>query len=248
MHTFVALCLQHIIPHTRPEGFKKNTRTADVESSILGIKRNLAHPIDLLPRSRTYHLTTIQSKPILPTSGTTSTSSMSTFHPTKRDLLLVLSCFLILGLFLQFDFSLRFDYSHLRNGAGRTYDDGPWQSEKAANNAKHAKFLEDVTTGAKASEGRIIAGMTEAKVKWGEEGAVRTEVLGHAPGKLIILIVRVDLIYRMDNIRSGVSVQWNLVHRHGRTLEHPLVTVDDFDGEGNLERRGFDQGTVSCFV
>lgn len=109
---------------------------------------------------------------------------MSTFHPTKRDLLLVLTCFLVLGLFLQFDFSLRFDYSHLRNGASnRSYGEiPPWQAEKEAASAKHGKFLEDVAAGVKASEGRIVAGMTEAKVKWGEEGALRTQVLGHAPG------------------------------------------------------------------
>jgi len=103
---------------------------------------------------------------------------MSPFHPTKRDLLLVLSCFLVLGLFLQFDFSLRFDYS--QNGRTK-HGSAAWEQDRQAS-GKHDKFLEDVKAGAKASEGRIVAGMTESKVRWGDEGAVRTAVLGHAPG------------------------------------------------------------------
>ena len=104
---------------------------------------------------------------------------MSAFHPTKRDLLLVLSVFFVLGLFLQFDFSLRFDYS--QNGRAK-HGSAAWEAEREAG-GKHGKFLEDVKAGVKASEGRIVAGMTEAKVKWGEEGAIRTEVLAHAPGE-----------------------------------------------------------------
>jgi hypothetical protein len=103
---------------------------------------------------------------------------MSPFHPTKRDILLVLSCFFVLGLFLQFDFSLRFDYS--QNGRTK-HGSAEWEKDRETS-GKHGKFLEDVKAGVKASEGRVVAGMTESKVKWGDEGAVRTEVLGHAPG------------------------------------------------------------------
>jgi len=104
---------------------------------------------------------------------------MSAFHPTKRDLLLILSVFFVLGLFLQFDFSLRFDYSQ---NARAQHGSAAWESEREAG-GKHGKFLEDVKAGVKASEGRIVAGMTEAKIKWGEEGAIRTDVLAHAPGE-----------------------------------------------------------------
>jgi len=37
----------------------------------------------------------------------------------------------------------------------------------------------------KGQGGRVMAGMSEAKLSWGEEGAVRTEVLAHAPGMLL---------------------------------------------------------------
>lgn len=100
-------------------------------------------------------------------------------------MLLVLSCFLVLGLFLQFDFSLRFDYS--QNGRTK-HGSAAWEQDREAS-GKHGKFLEDVKAGAKASEGRIVAGMTESKVRWGEEGAVRTEVLGHAPGTSHVPVV-----------------------------------------------------------
>jgi hypothetical protein len=101
---------------------------------------------------------------------------MSPFHPTKRDLLLVLSCFLVLGLLLQFDFSLRFDYIRGRN---------EWEESRPIRNGNGAhkdKWMEEVESGAKSSSGRVVAPMGESKLRWGEAGPVRTQVLGHAPG------------------------------------------------------------------
>jgi hypothetical protein len=107
---------------------------------------------------------------------------MSTFHPTKRDILLVLTCFLLLGLFLQFDFSLRFAYSSRPRNT-----DSSSSSSSLFRGKGGDRFLDHVNAGIGSemegvSGGRIMAGMSEAKMSWGEEGAVRTEVLAHAPG------------------------------------------------------------------
>ena len=99
----------------------------------------------------------------------------STFHPTKRDLVLILSVFFIFGLLLQFDFQSRVEYFRSRSGSVA------WDTARTAG-GKHGKLIGDVKSGAKASEGSHVAGMTEAKVKWGDEGAPRTDVLSHAPG------------------------------------------------------------------
>jgi hypothetical protein len=135
---------------------------------------------------------------------------MSPFHPTKRDLLLVFSSFLILALLLQFDFSLRLGYGQ---PSGRSYRD---VADRACT-ARQDKFLEDVVNGAKSTEGRLIPGMTESKVRWGEEGAVRTEVLAHAPGMSLLSLYQAppSLTRRMDHLRPAVPVQRDLVHRDG---------------------------------
>ncbi len=40
----------------------------------------------------------------------------------------------------------------------------------------------DVETGVRYAGGKVEV-MGNAKVRWGEEGAIRTEVLAHAPGR-----------------------------------------------------------------
>jgi hypothetical protein len=115
---------------------------------------------------------------------------MSALHPTKRDILLILSCFLLLGLFLQFDFSLRFTYS----SGPRGEVDEKWENDVMSgsriggkgNGKGGDRYLSNVEAGVAMGQGGGVAGMAEAKVKWGEEGATRTEVLAHAPGMLSI--------------------------------------------------------------
>ncbi|WVQ97454.1 hypothetical protein IAU59_004567 [Kwoniella sp. CBS 9459] len=110
-------------------------------------------------------------------------------HPTRREIILVLILTTLLGLFLQFDLSLRFTDSRGSDSllgfkvgfGGRTEDE--WDDERRLTGGRgEDRWLEDVETGVKYSKTAKIASMAEAKVKWGEEGATRTEVLGHAPG------------------------------------------------------------------
>ena len=108
---------------------------------------------------------------------------MSAFHPTRRDLLLIVSCFLVVGLFLQFDFTRQSD--HVR---GRTE---AWDKEGVDGKSGKNGWLDDIATGMRAGEGRIMAGMGDAKVKWGDEGPLRTEVLGHAPGEFLGVLVEI---------------------------------------------------------
>lgn len=110
---------------------------------------------------------------------------MSPFHPTKRDLLIVLSVTTLLGVLLQFDTfrstdsggsipSLSTIGSH--KGGGGSWDD----RERVAGGDS---WLESVETGARYAAMEKIAGMGQNKVKWGEGGAMETEVLAHAPGE-----------------------------------------------------------------
>lgn len=120
--------------------------------------------------------------------------NMASFHPTKRDFLIVLTITLLFGLFLQFDLSLRFTDSSgsdsllgVKLGFGGRRDD--WEDERASRpyantGGRGDRWLMDVETGVKYA-GERAASMGEAKVRWGEEGAHRTEVLAHAPGESI---------------------------------------------------------------
>ncbi|OCF34056.1 hypothetical protein I316_04403 [Kwoniella heveanensis BCC8398] len=110
-------------------------------------------------------------------------------HPTRREIILVLILTTILGLFLQFDLSLRFTDSKgsdsllgFKVGFGGRRED-EWDDERRLTGGRgEDRWLEDVETGVRYSKTAKIASMAEAKVKWGDEGATRTEVLGHAPG------------------------------------------------------------------
>ncbi|WVQ70868.1 hypothetical protein IAR50_000393 [Cryptococcus sp. DSM 104548] len=97
---------------------------------------------------------------------------MAPFHPTRRELILLLTLTLLFGLLLHLDLPLR-----LTDSAGYTgySDDG----RKAHGGGE--RWLEDIETGVEYSKAAKIAGMAEAKVKWGDAGA-HTEVLAHAPG------------------------------------------------------------------
>jgi hypothetical protein len=107
-------------------------------------------------------------------------------HPTRREILLVLILTVILGLFLQFDLSVRFtdspksDYlPSLSYGYGR--GSGGDQSRPDG----HGAWLEDEEDDIKVQKGKEMTTMSDAKLRWGQEGPVRTEVMAHAPGMLL---------------------------------------------------------------
>lgn len=123
-------------------------------------------------------------------------SAMSSFHPTRREIILVLVLTTLLGLFLQFDLSLRFTDSKgsdslfgFKVGFGNRNrdDDYAWDDDRRLGSSGRVsgsdRWLEDVEAGVKHSKTAKIAGMAEAKLRWGEDGAPRTEVLAHAPGE-----------------------------------------------------------------
>ncbi|KAL7422448.1 hypothetical protein Q5752_003096 [Cryptotrichosporon argae] len=110
---------------------------------------------------------------------------MSSFHPTRRDCLLVLTLTALFGLFLQLDRSvvdaaradsllgLGLGFGGAGAGSRQTYDQ---LRDKGADD-----WLDDVEVGAKHASAATHA-MADAKAHWGDEGALRTEVLAHAPG------------------------------------------------------------------
>ncbi|WRT64161.1 uncharacterized protein IL334_001090 [Kwoniella shivajii] len=113
---------------------------------------------------------------------------MASFHPTRREIVLVLVLTTLLGLLLQFDLSLKFTDTKgtdsllgFKVGFGNRQD---WETDvrsgRIGNGGSDDRWLEDIERGAKAAK---IAGMSEAKIKWDEEGgSTMTQVLGHAPG------------------------------------------------------------------
>jgi hypothetical protein len=118
---------------------------------------------------------------------------MSAFHPTRRDIYLVVLLTILFGLFLQFDLSLRFTDSQgaksllgFKVGFGGHGSEDDWEDERS----KGGAWIEDASTGSK--NGNKQNGMAEAKIRWGEEGAVRTEVLAHAPGEFVTSCIPVD--------------------------------------------------------
>lgn len=118
---------------------------------------------------------------------------MFSFHPTRRDLVIVLVVTTLLGLVLQFDFSLRFSDSNGSNsllgfkvgfgGRQGDWDDGDDFGRSRTGAGGKDRWLQDVETGVKYAASEKVVGMGEVKAKWGEEGAPRTEVLAHAPGE-----------------------------------------------------------------
>lgn len=112
---------------------------------------------------------------------------MSPFHPTKRDLLIVLAVTSLLGLFLQFDaFRLTESsgsYQSIGSISSHAGGGGSWDDRERVKGGD--SWLESVETGARYAAMEKIAGMGQNKVKWGEGGAMETEVLAHAPGPSI---------------------------------------------------------------
>ncbi|WVN85397.1 uncharacterized protein L203_100543 [Cryptococcus depauperatus CBS 7841] len=113
---------------------------------------------------------------------------MGSFHPTRREIFIVLTLFVLLTLFLQFDIPL-----HLANlpgsgsllgsrmGFNNRYEDG-WDERRLTDGKGGDRWLGDIEATARLSKTGRIAGMAEAKVKWSERGIPKTEVLAHAPG------------------------------------------------------------------
>lgn len=112
--------------------------------------------------------------------------------------MLVIILTLLMGLFMQFDMSVRFHDASgqdsllgLKVGFGRGSGNGGasgskqdgWDEVDRGYGSSKETWLEHVETGVKYAPADQIAGMADAKIRWDEEGAPRTEVLAHAPGK-----------------------------------------------------------------
>lgn len=113
---------------------------------------------------------------------------MSPFHPTKRDLIVVLLATSLLGLFLQFgiaDSSGTRSLLGLKVGSGNHADEEDWDFRSSSGaGGRKGSWLDNVETGARYAQTETLAGMAETRMKWGEDGPARTEVLAHAPGTL----------------------------------------------------------------
>lgn len=69
---------------------------------------------------------------------------------------------------------------------------------------ERGKWIEDVDTEVGFPKAAKIAGMAETKVKWGEQGPPRTQVLAHAPGESLgygnICEQHLSIVCRLDSI------------------------------------------------
>jgi hypothetical protein len=65
-------------------------------------------------------------------------------------------------------------------------------------------------------KGKVVTSMSDSKLRWGQEGPARTQVMAHAPGTSRASgNWSVELTRRVDGIRFDVSVQRDLVLGHG---------------------------------
>ncbi|WVR05900.1 hypothetical protein IAU60_002926 [Kwoniella sp. DSM 27419] len=110
---------------------------------------------------------------------------MGMVHPTRREIILIIVFTTLLGLFLQFDLSGQFTDTRgsdsllgFKVGFGGRGGDGREGDGRISGD----RWSDDVDAGIKFGKTDKIAGMSEAKVRWGEGGATQTEVLAHAPG------------------------------------------------------------------
>lgn len=99
------------------------------------------------------------------------------FHPTRRDLLLVLSLTVLFGLFLQLDLSLRFTDSSGSDSLfgfklGLGGGESNWTPDENHKGHEHDKAH---------TKGFLELKMTEGKAKWDADG-LRSDVIQHAPG------------------------------------------------------------------
>ena len=111
---------------------------------------------------------------------------MSPFLPTKRVLLIVLVVSSVLGFVFQAESPFSFSSTSSRPSyAGTKVHGGSWDDRERVKGGD--SWLESVETGARYAAMEKIAGMGENKVKWGEGGAMETEVLAHAPGEYTLV-------------------------------------------------------------
>jgi hypothetical protein len=103
-------------------------------------------------------------------------------HPTRREILLVIILTVILGLFLQFDLSVRLaespksDYlPKLKLGYGRG-------KEESTRPQRESWLGDEDEVDVVIQKGKVVTSMSDSKLRWGEEGPARTEVMAHAPG------------------------------------------------------------------
>lgn len=88
------------------------------------------------------------------------------WHPKRRDVLLILTCLVVVGLFLQLDFS---GSSHSRSSS--IFKIGGLSRrpafEKGGQRVNYAPTRNTVS---------------QPKLKWGDRGAPHTKIVSHAPG------------------------------------------------------------------
>ncbi|KAK4683449.1 hypothetical protein P7C73_g6815, partial [Tremellales sp. Uapishka_1] len=101
---------------------------------------------------------------------------MAAFHPTRRDLVLILCLTLLFALFLQLDLGLRYTDSPLLGKLGFGGRGGHANAMLGQDDRSSDRWAEDAEVSAQ------VGGMGDAKIRWGSEGAPRTEVMAHAPG------------------------------------------------------------------
>ncbi|OCF73830.1 hypothetical protein I204_05675 [Kwoniella mangroviensis CBS 8886] len=106
---------------------------------------------------------------------------MASYHPTRREIVLVLILTTIVVLIIQFDLSSTFSNSVSRGpGSGFTIGFDSSRNSRISNpsGGSEEDWIDELH-----SKTSKIAGMSEAKIKWDEEGAgSMTQVLAHAPG------------------------------------------------------------------
>jgi hypothetical protein len=122
----------------------------------------------------------------------------------------------ILGLFLQFDLSVRLTESpksdylpNLKLGYGRGKEE--WTRPQRESWLGDEDEADPVV-----QKGKVVTSMSDSKLRWGQEGPARTQVMAHAPGTSRASgNWSVELTRRVDGIRFDVSVQRDLVLGHG---------------------------------
>ena len=143
-------------------------------------------------------------------------------HPTRREILLVIILTVILGLFLQFDLSVRIaespksDYlPSLKLGYGRG-------KEESRRPQRESWLGDEDEVDVIIQKGKVVTSMSDAKLRWGDEGPARTEVMAHAPGTSYAVSVRA----RADEQGGRCSTQYTCLTGLGswsRTTLHPYL-------------------------
>lgn len=109
------------------------------------------------------------------------------FHPTRRDLLLVLTLTVLFGLFLQLDLSLRFTDASgsdslfgfkLGLGGG---GDREWAPDEKGHHVGEKNQAAQI-------EGFKELQMTDGKTKWDHGVGLHSEVIQHAPGMSYMIL------------------------------------------------------------